>query len=118
MPNKSNFEMEPFKTSNGLYNLQIIDRDPNVKNIEYMGINEAVKNKIYQDFINTEISYLHFRYDLGEVLTSKEMVHSLIFQEYESFDDMEYGPDPDADNTQNEVITSSHVIEQNLPTGL
>jgi hypothetical protein len=93
---KSKFEMQSYKTSNGLYNLQIVDRDPDLKNFVYMGINEAVKNKIYSDYANPEMLYLHFRYDLGEVFVDKTTIHSLVFQEYESFDDMEYGPDPDA----------------------
>lgn len=111
---KSNLEFEPFKTSDGLYNLKIIDIDPSVNNFVYMGINEAVKNKIYVDFTSPSISYLHFTYDLGEVLINKTTVHSLIFQEYESFEDMEYGADPDSDPSKDAVVISQEIERETV----
>lgn len=93
-----------FKTKNGLYNLTIIDKDPDVKNIIYMGITDDWKKKIFDDFLSTS-SALHFVYDLGEVLINKSTIHTIVFQEYESFEDMEYGKNPDDENTESISIS-------------
>jgi len=111
MRSNSNHSLgEPFKTKEGKYNLQIIDHDPGVKNITYMGITEDLKTKIQDDFVNEEVKFLHFVYDLGEVMVLKSTVHTLVFQEYVSFDEMENGPDPEAPTP-----VSARIYEEDAP---
>lgn len=77
-----------FQTQSGKYNLTVIDRDPEVNNFVYHGLSLSEKVSVEHQF-KTDFSYISFLYDEGEVLISKSVIHSLVFNDYATPEMME-----------------------------
>ncbi len=70
------------------YNLVIIDIEPQITNFVYRGITESDRKAVTEAF-ESQKSVLKFKHDEGEVLVSRERVHSLCFHDYMSLEEEE-----------------------------
>lgn len=64
------------------FNMTIIDRDSTVENFLYRGVSGSDKTAIEQSFKDKNEVVIQFHYDEGDVLVSKEQIHTLVFSDY------------------------------------
>jgi hypothetical protein len=77
------------------YNLVIIDKRPEVENFTYSGISKIDKKFIKEQMTNPKENYLWFNYDEGEAIVVKEVIHSIVFTQYASAEEIEIGTTED-----------------------
>jgi hypothetical protein len=68
-------------------NLTIIDKNPDIKNFIYAGVPAVAIDGIKQSF--KEGQTIEFIYDEGQVIVACSEVHTLVFSEYISMEEME-----------------------------
>jgi hypothetical protein len=73
------------------YNLVIVDKRPEVENFTYCGITKEDRKLIKAQMLEYTEKYLHFDYDEGEVIVVKDVIHSIVFTDYISSEEMEIG---------------------------
>jgi hypothetical protein len=73
------------------YNLVIVDKRPEVENFTYCGITKDDKKFVKEQMLDYTEKYLNFDYDEGEAIVVKDVIHSIVFTDYISAEEMEIG---------------------------
>lgn len=68
-------------------NLTLIDKNPDIKNFVYPGVPKELVESIKKSFQDSRV--IEFTYDEGYVLVATSEIHSLVFSDYISMEDLE-----------------------------
>jgi len=73
------------------YNLVIVDKRPEIENFTYCGISKEDRKFLKNQMLDSTENYLNFDYDEGEAIIVKDVIHSIVFTEYISAEEIEIG---------------------------
>lgn len=68
-------------------NLTVIDKNPDIKNFVYPGVPEELVEGIKTSFKSNNT--IEFVYDEGQVIIATSEIHTLVFSDYLSIEQME-----------------------------
>ena len=72
-------------------NLTVIDKNPDIKNFVYPGLNEECVKLVKNGFLEGS-RVIEFTYDEGFVMISTSEIHSIVVSDYISNEDIEEPP--------------------------
>jgi hypothetical protein len=70
------------------FNLTIIDKNPDIKNFLYPGVSSECVEMVRRTFSEGG-KVIEFTYDEGRVMVSSSEIHSIVFSDYVSAEEME-----------------------------
>ena len=68
-------------------NLTVIDKNPDIKNFVYPGVPKEEVENIKKGFKSDRV--VEFTYDEGQVIISTSEIHTLVFSDYLSIEQMD-----------------------------